>query len=374
MTNYHFENKHIFFMADNDTFTNLFLDAIINKLGLKPCDIFVLTFPTGEGLYNSRSQIADVQYALYLEGNLTNISKAKSLTFMSLNNWNAPIIKFIFDLEFKIMDKLYIYITDDELERWNSSYKKFGKLVENTKKHLSKDVLFVLPNLKNFIVPKEYFHNKLLTLLQRDTFRIIDSSVIFDILPYNESEKLYSFTENNFITKNKLQKIMIGTKNNSFSMKDAIKIIKSFTKVNLHSQYEFIYTTSLSKRILIDLYLLFVKTVKKQKITITYCSNMSPLLYNTLLISSTFIILQPRGGASSARLFLKWTCGHLVMQDKSPNSLFFEKVYNTDFIRFDNTREIANKIVTHNIDAIKNKNSITNEELRSIEELKKIYN
>lgn len=373
MNSYNFENKHIFFMNDADKFTNLFIDSLLNKLGMNSNDIVVVLFPINDSFNDNIEKIPYLKYFEYSDEILKILFNVKSLTFMSLNKWNATIIKNIINIGVSL-DKIYIYITDDEISRWNSSYNKFSKLIENNNTHLSQDVLYVMKQLKNFIVPREYFYEILVTLLERDTFSIINASVIFDILPYRESNKLCSLLENKNIIKNEFKKVMIGTKHNSFSVLNTINILKSFSRLNLHSQYEFIYSGSVGRRILVDIYVLFVRKIKRQRITISYNSNMSSLLYNTLLGSITYIILQPRGGASSARLFIKWMCGHLLIPNASPNALFFEKVYKTDFIKFNHFLDIANAIVNKgNINLVKNKKAIIEEELRSIEELKKIY-
>lgn len=361
-------------MNDEDRFTNLFIDSLLNKLELDPNDIIIVIFSIRKKLNINIEKISDVKYFEYSEEILNNFSKIKSLTFMSLNNWNAPIIKDIINNGISV-DKIYIYITDDEISRWKLVYEKFGKLIENKKKHLSKDVLYIIKLLKNFIVPKDYFYDILITILERRTFSIVNASVIFDILPYHYSSKLHSFLENKDIIKNEFKRVMIGTKKNSFGVIDTVNIIKSFCQLQLHCQYEFICYNSLGSRILIDIYLLFLQKVKRQKVIITYCSNMNSLLYNTLLLSSTYLILQPRGGGSSARLFAKWMCGYLVIKNKSPNALFFEKVYKTDFIKFDKIVDISNNLIYINdIDVIKNRESVLKEELRSIKELKTIYN
>ena len=162
-------------------------------------------------------------------------------------------------------------------------------------------------------MPKIYFYDKLLKLLQRDSFNVIDPSVIFDILPYSESEKLHNIIKNSNLASNTLKKIMIGTKQNS-------------------------------------------------------------LMYNTLIALSSYLILQHRGGASTARVFVKWGCGNLCIQSQTANLKVFEEIYNVDFINFRDTVDIVTNIKETNIDSVANKKKIIDEELRSIEILKKIYN
>ena len=374
MNLHNFEDKHLFFIADKDTFYYLLMDSFINKLNLPKQNMIGIVFATTDKIQNNNKKINDLEYINYNETLIPDLVKAKSLTFMSLNNANAPIMRSVIDENIRVLDKLYIYLTDDEVDRWDKIYTQNGKIIENKRKNISKDVLYLMSKIKNFIVPKIYFYDKLLKLLQRDTLEVIDASVIFDILPYSESEKLHNIIKSSDLTSNTLKKIMIGTKQNTFNIKETIKIISSFCNKNMHLEYAFIYMPKPRERILIDLYLLYLKTIKNKKVEISYFSQMNSLMYNTLIASSSYIILQPRGGGSTARVFIKWGCGNLCIESETPNAKLFEDIYNVNVINFSDTVDISTNIKESNIDIVDNKKRIIDEELRSIETLKKIYN
>jgi len=101
---------------------------------------------------------------------------------------------------------------------------------------------------------------------------------------------------------------------------------------------------------------------------------MNSLMYSVLIASNSYIILQPRGGGSSARVFLKWGCGDLCIQSETANSKVFEDIHNVNIVKFRDTKDILSKIKESNIDIVANQKKIINEELRSMETLKNIYN
>ena len=368
-----FKNKHIFFIADKDTFCYLLMDAFVNKLNLSKENMIGIVFPTTGKIKSNNKKIHDLEYINYDEKLLPELLKAKTFTFMSLNNVNAPIIKGLVNQDIKVLDKLYIYLTDDEVDRWDKIYITNGKIVENSRKNVSKDVLYLTSKIKHFIVPKIYFYDKLLKLLQRDTFNVIDASVIFDILPFSESEKLNNIIQNRELTSGSLETVMIGTKQNSFKTKETIKIINSFCNENMHLKYAFAYIPKSRERIIIDLYLFYLKIIKNKKVEISYFSAMNPLFYNALIASCSCIILRSRGGGSTARTFLKWGCGTLCIASGTPNSKLFEDIYNQNVINFKNTIDIAKNIKESNVDILDNKNKVIDEELRSIDALKAVY-
>ena len=371
---YDFETKHLFFIADKDTFSYLFMDSIVNKLNLQKQNIIGIIFSTTGKIKNKNKKIKNLEYMDYNETLIPFILKAKSLTFMSLNNNNAPLIRSIINKDIDVLNQLYIYLTDDEVDRWNKIYAENGQIIENKRKNVSKDVLYIISKIKNFIVPRIYFYDKLRKLLQRDTFNVIDTSVIFDILPHDESEKLNNILHKSELNHGLLKTIMIGTKQNAFNIKKTIKIINSFCKENMHLKYAFVCMPKPRERLFLDFYLMYLKIIKKKEVQISYFAQMNSLMYNTLIASSSYIILQPRGGGSSARVFLKWGCGNLCIESNTANSKLFEEIYNANVINFKDIRNISRNIKESNIDIVKNKNEIAYEELRSIEVLKKIYN
>lgn len=58
------------------------------------------------------------------------------------------------------LKKLNVFITDDEVNRWQKIKMKNGRLVENKSMSVSVDVLFITQHIKNFICRKAYFGKK----------------------------------------------------------------------------------------------------------------------------------------------------------------------------------------------------------------------
>jgi len=189
-----FIGKNIFFIADSDKFFYLYADALINKVKVASDSIIVIVYPVnGENKISKLKKLPGVIYLKYDVNHLVDILGAESLTFMSLHKWNSGIARNLIDLSDSVLDKLYVYLTDDEVARWYCTYKKFGSLISNNKKHISDDDIFVLAKINYFITAKEVFEEKLCEVLGRSDFSIVDAYHIFDILPTlqsNEAEAL----------------------------------------------------------------------------------------------------------------------------------------------------------------------------------------
>lgn len=366
-----FDGKHVFFISDRDRFFYLFGDALIAKLGL-PAELIVpVVFKSGMKPIRS-PRLTDVSYVNYEDVGVQSLSEAKSLTFMSLNEWNSPIAKRLIDVSAEFLEKTYVFITDDEVDRWKKNHADNGKLSEDLSLHISSDCISVLERVRFFIAPEPYFHNKIREVTSRRDIEFLDASIIFDVLPCEYSEMMRQVFSENFESGGGNHRVLIGTK--GFSWKDLLTFLKKPAFQDLSSNAQFFCFISPTRRLLVETFGLYKKIFGHGFFNIIYLSPMSPQMYNAMLASCTHLILQDRGGASTARLFAKWGRGRIAVRRNSPNHTFLEKCYGVNLYVFDHEKDIgADFFNGTGVDPIDSAKNVYAEEQRSLTVLSSLY-
>lgn len=120
--------------------------------------------------------------------------------------------------------------------------------------------------------------------------------MIFDILPCFESESLRKALY--FRNDVPARRVIIGTKGAGLLW--SILAINSFRGIN-NAQFV-IFSMPAKKRILLDLYLIIYRIFFRKKVSIIYLQYLLPTGYNEIIASCSHLMLQRRGGASTARL------------------------------------------------------------------------
>ena len=174
-----FSEKHIFFCRDMDTFINLFVDSLICKLNLNKDDLLIIVIPTKDRYPFNKA--LDVKYIDYKYECHADYAKAKSLSFISLNNTNSTVINEIIQTSDDVIKKLFILITDDEVDRWNKNFNENFSLDEDFNQNISKEVIKSLSYNLNFIMPQEYFYPILSKIinLEKKILSTLQSYLIF---------------------------------------------------------------------------------------------------------------------------------------------------------------------------------------------------
>src|SRR5690554_6817495 len=116
-----FEEKHVFFISDRDRFFYLFGDALTSKLGLPAEKVVAIVLKSGRPPVSS-PRLIGVSYYSYADVAIESLFKAKSLTFMSLAKWNSSVVKQLISASDSFLEKINIFITDDEVDRWKKNY------------------------------------------------------------------------------------------------------------------------------------------------------------------------------------------------------------------------------------------------------------
>jgi len=362
-------NKHIFMCIEGDNFIQLFVDALVNKTNLNKDDFAIVIIPLKTR--NPFNKVVDAEFIDYNESLIPDLVNAKSLTFTSLNNWNSIVLNKLVDQDNKIVNKIHIFIADDEIDRWNKNVNINTFLKEDESQNISSDVIKALSYRLNFIMPNKYFYDVLKKILSKDEINAIDASNIFDILLTDQSEKLFHIVKSSF---KEDEKVLLGSKAHSFGFRATTKILNSFYKLKTIDNYKFVCLNQGMHKIALMIYIYLFKVFKKINLQVEFFPTTDALTYNSMVSSISYFILQNRGGGSTARTFAKWGCGVLCVMQDSPNSKVFKDIYKIDLIDFENYDEIANQIKkSKHIDVKQNRIKIMHEELRSIDVLSKIY-
>jgi len=361
-------NKHVFICIGDDNFVQMFLDALLSKTNLNKDNFVIAVIPIEAGC--SFKKVLDVEIIDYNDNLIPDLVNAKSLTFISLNNWNSRVLNKIIDYDNDVVSKIHIFVTDDEVERWRANFNKNGYLKEDKSQHISENVIKALSYKLNFIMPKGYFYDVISKILNQHG-NIENASSIFDILLTDQSKKLLQIV--NSIPKDD-KKILLGSKAGSFGFRATIKIFDSFYKLKMTDRYKFVCFNQGKHKIALILYVFLMKIFRKINIQIEFFPITDALTYNSMVSSISYFILQNRGGGTTARNFAKWGCGSLCIMKDSPNSNVFKDIYKIDIIDFEKYDEIANKIKdSHHIDIQQNRIKIMDEESRALEVLSNLY-
>ena len=210
--------------------------------------------------------------------------------------------------------------------------------------------------------------------MDRDDIKVLNCSIIFDVLPYKSSSYLFKSLKpiGNKESTSELR-ILVGTKGCELSFFLSLLKVLSKRKSKINSDISLLVFQRLRNRIIIDTFLLFGKLLKLKPVNVTYLSKMPPHLYTATVASCNTVLLQDRGGASTARLFCKWGRGTVLLRKNSPNYFFFKDVYNIDFLSFDCIEEIEKVLNSNIVDVKKNSYNVLSEERRAIDVFRSIY-
>lgn len=372
-----FKDQNVFFITKSDRFFYLYADALIHKASTSPETIKVVVFDCVEGIKaGSIDKVPGVEYLNYDESMLSQLEDARTITFMSLNQVNSTMVRKVIDYSENLLRKTYIFLTDDEIDRWHSCIDKHGKMVPSKKLAIAQDDIYVSQRIINFIGHEKTFYERVTSALQRTDIEFVNAGVIFDTLPTSITQSLEKaiVDGNQWLTKEK--RVLIGTKQKSISFSETKALLSEFCNQKQAENYKFTifwHKKNRKQRILLDLFISYLRHVKRQTLDISYVTAISPVAYTSLIMSCSHLILQRRGGASTARQYIKWGQGTLCTAAGSPNDFGFKEALGLDVISYSSTKELVSSIVANRNDVEKNALNMTQEEARSITELQQIY-
>lgn len=361
--------KHVLFISNVDKFFLLYADALLSKVGVVADELVAVVYDSGRAS-RSQARIPGVHYLDFDPCHLAHYIDAKSLTFMSLLSWNSGIARSLIEHDERVLDRLYVFITDDEVARWDANVRKNGALMAEARRHISDDCIFSLSKIRNFIAPVPYFKNKISCVTGRKDLVFHDASPVFGILPSRSSLAFDGLLIDNDGYDAVKYRVLVGSK--GWSWRGFIDVLRSVNG-GLARDFQFVVFASSSQRLMIELYLAWRRRFEGVAFNIVFLENIPAVAYSAMVASCTHLVLQRRGGASTARVFCGWGKGTLMIEAGSPNNAFFKDVYKVDFLSFASEKQVVERILHGQVDVHGNSSAIAKEEQRSIGVLAQIY-
>lgn len=97
-----------------------------------------------------------------------DFSSVEKVFFLSLSTRNAGLIEYLLERQYVCRSKIYILVTDDEVDRWNKIYERYGSLCPCKKMLVDDSTILVLEQIENFICLFEPWGSLIKKVLGRD--------------------------------------------------------------------------------------------------------------------------------------------------------------------------------------------------------------
>lgn len=370
-----FDEKFVFIITDRDRFFYLYCEALIEHLNLTGSDFVAIVIKTPGGSIERLKKVSGVTYVRHDSIDLALLNTAKNITSMSLSYLNSVFIDSLLKQCPELVDLYCIFITDDEFERWLNCFNEFGVLKESSKYKVTSSDINVLRVVKHMIGFKNVFGESVRNILGRDGIQWIDCGVVFDTLQSNRMS-LFSVLAMNMGELNS-ENYTVSPRVLFRSKEYGLKGFLSWLRFLISSlKYDIHLVTFISRPSFIifsELLRLCARVFFNAKVKVDYKMQTNSLSYTMGLLSCSHFILQDRGGASSARTFIKYACGSVIVKRNSHNDVFFHKGYGCDLTRYDDISEVIHLIKN---DALKNKSNqerINMAEINSLARLSEFY-
>lgn len=350
-----FENKHLIVAMASNVFTSLYVDMLINNVGIEARKLAFISLDDGD--YSNIIDDYDVYCDYYKNHTIESLSKAKTLTFISLNKYNSFLVKALLDFSPALANKIYVHLTDDELDRWVLTKKEYGKIVVTKKNVVSDACIDVLPKLKHFIAADDAFRPLLESVLERVDFSIIDARDAFSVMPVALLTKFRELYKDNSKNTKAEKKLLIGAKRHVFSLSEVLSVLRSMEKKGILLDYKymiFTYKKRKSFRILLDIYCLYLRHIKRKNIDISYPTVTNSITYQALIASCSDLILQRRGSMTTAREYIRMGRGVIHIKDGDINERELTQTIGVDVAKYTSFDQLAQNIEKNNIDVLAN--------------------
>lgn len=328
-----YNNKHTFLSEASSPHTlNLILNLIDKKI-IDKSDLLLI-------LYEKHLSNISIESACKRHGiNTLNWHEVKKLTisFRSLNplsllSWNAGIILYCIENKYVNPDSVSILMQDDEIDRWRKLYLETGVLEVSKAAYIDDNTLKVLGLVNNYVVPYSPWGRILEEVLGRKV-NIVDAVLPFSPLDYSSQSILENYiTSRKNFRPEETYKIMLFTKLRP--QQDTIKLMRaigSYVIKNKNAPNNKKVVLSLwlnSNRKVQLMYKGLVRLIKlyNYPIHIELIKKMNPGQYFLTLHDHDCLILQERGGMSTAKYFSE-KIGKVVTIEDSLNNQSFKEIY-----------------------------------------------
>lgn len=363
--------KHAIVGYSDHIFSNLYVDVLINKCSVPNENIVFIEL--GDV---SITQLPENRISVLQQCNLTSelISELDTITFISLNKGNSFFTKFLIDNYPGISEKIYVHLTDDEVDRWDRAKRKYGSLSAAKSRKITSDCVYSLRFLQNYIAPERPFKLKLENILEHQKFNLYDARDPFFTMPCSLMDKVKKLYEEDRTKAEK--KILIGPKKGAFGLLFSLRVLCGLGKLGQLSEYKYLLFTgsrARATRIVIDLLALYFRIFKNQTLDISYCSPTNNVTYNVMVMSCANLILQGRGSMTTARTYMTLGRGNVYVAKDSPNYTELTYGEGVEVLGYKSIRELVSLIVKQKSNVRRNMIAIGSRYKEKYKVLESIY-
>ena len=321
MSNIDLVKKHIFLSSTNPHIINLILNLIQNSIINKEDVILLLdTVTTNSQNIEIQCKAYNIDYMYYKESKVVNIQPI-TLNSLSLQPNTARILIDFLEQGKVTTNQINILITDDEVDRWLKLYNETGALKHDDKALIDGNVLKILKLVDNYITRYSTLGGILENLLGRK-LNIIDAVLPFNVLDNNSQKNLEAFLDSRIKYKDpSTYRILLFTKHQN--PKKVFNIIASYLSGKIEIPSNLMITLGIwlplnPKGMMLYMSLKALIRIKKLSIKLRLEQPVSSEQYAVMLYGYDCLILQERGGFSTAKYFAE-NVGKLITLKGSPN-------------------------------------------------------
>lgn len=323
------EKKHVFLSSASPHIINLILN-LTQKLIISKNDVILLlgTVTPQSRHIEKLCELHGIDF-IYYEKDKDLYIEPITLNSLSLQPNTARVIVDFIDRKIVDTNQVNILITDDEVDRWLKLYNETKSLKPDNKALIDDNALRVLKLVDNYITRYATWGKILENILDRK-LKIIDAVLPFNVLDYKSQEHLEVFLNSRKrVRACSTYRILLFTKQQN--QIKAFKIIKSYLSGNLEIPSSLIITLGIwlpltPKGMMLFMSLKVLIRIKKLPIKLRLEQPVSSEQYALMLHEYDCLILQERGGVSTAKYFVENIGKLITLQDS-----FNDKTLNLDY-------------------------------------------
>ncbi|MGR5349268.1 hypothetical protein [Vibrio mediterranei] len=356
-------------------FTIMFIDTLVSKCSVDAEKLCVVDLSNSF----SRSKLNDLNIDVFnsSECSMDSFSNCASITFISLHKGNSAYLCKLLDSQNNLVDRTYVHLTDDEVDRWVNTKKQFGELKPTKRNNVSPACITALSRIKNYIAPEWPFRERLSYVLNHSEFNLFDGRDAFKTMPtklWEQFSSCYDIEKSHTAPE---KKVLIGAKQGTFSLWQVIALLRALKSKGKLLDFKymlFTYKKNKSERMALDLYCLYLRHFRRCNIDISYQTATNSITYNALIMSASHLILQDRGSMTTARSYISLGRGVVHVNASSPNMEELAKSERVDVEPYSSIEELAANIVGTIVDVSHNRKVMMERYSEKYSHLKEIYN
>lgn len=343
-----YNKKHAFISTANFHVINLLLNLIQRDIIEKSKLILIIDSKSDRGEEIINTCKANNITAFYWDEIKTTSQKFLTLNSISLQLSLAEIIVHCLNHNFITAGRTSILITDDEVTRWLNLYNNEGRLRVSKLAKIDNNVLKILNIVNNYITPYNSWGKYIESITGRK-LNIIDAVIPFSAIDYNSQETIKRLVSER--AKHRVSescKVLLFTQPRD--QRQTFNIVKGFLTKELEQTDKKPIVLGLWLHLNAKglLYLSIIKILiklKKLSITIKLEQKVSHEHYAMMLYDYDYLILQARGGFSTAKYFSE-NIGKVLTLKNSPNDQTLKLDYGVRTFSFDSFEDALKSALT----------------------------